>query len=150
MQWYRVPEDDGDLEFSGPFSPLLAGEFLPTGAILRSTNDLRLGALDQSSINLNRHARALWTLMQQPLAALGDIGPTGKQSKTARRFRTEPKSTIVVTLRRAQNSRSVDDAATTVQYSHRWMVRGHWRKPRYPSLWVRGIEARVMPGRLSA
>ncbi|MDI9941398.1 hypothetical protein SIM91_02125 [Rhodococcus opacus] len=134
MQWYRVPEDDGDLEFSGPFSPLLAGEFLPTGAILRSTNDLRLGALDQSSINLNRHARALWTLMQQPLAALGDIEPTGKQSKTARRFRTDPKSTIVVTLRRAQSSRADDDAATTVQYSHRWMVRGHWRKQRFPSL----------------
>ncbi|WP_009480263.1 hypothetical protein [Rhodococcus sp. JVH1] len=134
MQWYRVPEDDGDLEFSGPFSPLLSGEFLPTGAILRSTNDLRLGALDQASINLNRHARALWTLMQQPLAALGDIEPTGKQSKTARRFRTEPKSTIVITLRREQNPRAGDDVATTVQYSRRWVVRGHWRKQRYPSL----------------
>jgi len=133
MQWFTVPEDKESLAFSGPFSPVSDGCFLPTGSILRSTNDLRIGSLDQTAVNLNRHARALWSLMQQPIAALGDLDATGKQNRAARRLRTEVKPTVVVTLRRARNGHA-EDEATDVHYSHRWVVRGHWRRHWYSSL----------------
>ncbi|MBM4574954.1 hypothetical protein GS896_25650 [Rhodococcus hoagii] len=133
MQWFTVPADDRERAFCGPFSPVNTGSFLPTGTVLRSTNDVRLGALSHTTVNLNRHARALWTLMQQPLAVLGDLDPTDKQTKTARRAHTDVRPTVVVTLRRARDGRPTGDAAA-VQYSHRWVVRGHWRRQWYDSL----------------
>jgi hypothetical protein len=39
----------------------------------------------------------------------------------------------VVTLRRPESNRS-GDSESSVEWSHRWLVNGHWRNQWYPSL----------------
>lgn len=91
---------------------------------------------------------SLWLLMDQPgVATQGTYQPPapppvrtrGRTKRTAK-----PPSVRVVSLRSGtEHATAYDHAAgRTVEWRHRWMVRGHWRKQPYPSL-GEGVTKRV-------
>ncbi|HEX6518312.1 MAG TPA: hypothetical protein VF049_22315 [Nocardioidaceae bacterium] len=77
-----------------------------------------------------RVIRAVWSLMQQPLAEQQDIEPDRATRKRLRRAGQEPKPVRVIELRRPKNASSTDSGPGN--YHHQWIVRGHWRQHWYP------------------
>lgn len=60
--------------------------------------------------------------------------PRSAVRRAARAGDTTPSGITVFTLRRPQNRPADDDAdGLSPQWSHRWVVRGHWRQQWYPS-----------------
>ena len=77
---------------------------------------------------------ALWTLIQQPLSVVTEAAP---HRTVARRLERKGSplahSTIrIVTLRRVVH-RAAEGEAGGVEWSHRWLVSGHWRNQWLPS-----------------
>ncbi len=71
-----------------------------------------------------------WRLMQQPLTSLVKEEPPRQMRRRLERQNIPDRHVTVVTLRRKAGERQSD---TEVQWSHRWLVRGHWRKQWYGS-----------------
>ena len=81
---------------------------------------------------LTRIVRTAWLLMQQEVAAVSRCEPTRKDLKRLQRKKLSPTAVRVVSLRRPHSQSSADEESSR-NYSHRWIVRGHWRKQWYPS-----------------
>lgn len=91
--------------------------------------------MSAATAQLCRSARAMWTLIQQPLAAVGEMTPDRAQRRRLRKDNQPPGPVVVVTLRR-RSAPTTDqhDDGEQVEWSHRWMVRGHWRNHWHPRL----------------
>lgn len=84
-----------------------------------------------------RFALAMWALMREPLAAVAVQDPDRKQR---RRLQREGRETPeegwgvrVVTLRRlATRETTPGDGTSSVEWSHRWVVSGHWKWQWHP------------------
>lgn len=71
-----------------------------------------------------------WILMQQPTVA--DQRPVRPGSKAARRRSSHDHGVTLIDLRRLQHRPAdSDQPASSRQYQHRWLVRGHWRQQAY-------------------
>lgn len=81
---------------------------------------------------------AIISLMAQRLASHDKVQPDRTAYRRALRIGIEDPSPVnVVSLRlpdSSHNHLADDDHESNVVYSHRWMVRGHWRNQWYPSL----------------
>ena len=68
-----------------------------------------------------------WRLMGQTVSEV-DIGDTTRQQRRQLERNNVPlRQVSIIRLRRQASSR---DSGTTVDWSHRWLVRGHWRMQR--------------------
>lgn len=77
-----------------------------------------------------RVIRAVWSLMQQPLADQHDLDPDRATRKRLRRSGQDPAPVRVIELRRPRSGgRSESEPGN---YHHQWIVRGHWRQHWYP------------------
>lgn len=74
--------------------------------------------------------KAMWLLMQQPLARVTEIEPDRAARKRLRRAGHEVRAVRVIELRRPQHSGSGDGSR---EFHHQWIVRGHWRQQWYPA-----------------
>jgi hypothetical protein len=75
--------------------------------------------------------QAFFALCRQELPSIERYEPTEKEMKWVRRLdmRTNPVSVILL---RRKSGRGLE--GTEVEWSHRWLVRGHWRQQWYPTL----------------
>lgn len=75
-------------------------------------------------------AALAWTLFYFCRQTIASVEDEAAHPRTAKRWRKLPipKMTTVIRLRRSSTPR--DGAPTAVEWSHRWLVRGHWRKQR--------------------
>jgi hypothetical protein len=82
--------------------------------------------------NIQRPIAALWRLMSQTISvATKAYAPRAFRERWVRENLT-PKPITVITLRRPKVTR--DGVTREVEWSHRWLVEGHWRNQWYPSL----------------
>ncbi len=77
-----------------------------------------------------RTIRAMWLLMQQPLADATEVQPDRAARKRLARAGREPATVRVVELRRPKGSS--EPGHTDREYHHQWIVRGHWRQQWHP------------------
>lgn len=70
-----------------------------------------------------RLIHAFWLLLGQTVTASEPAHITGRRRKKATLHGIPPRVTVIQ-LRRTEGSRS--DGETLVEWSHRWVVRGHW------------------------
>jgi len=134
LQWFTISADPAAIRHRGSdLSPLNGAIFLPAGLPLQMSGSVEIGALDTLEAELARCARAMWTLMQQPLAATKDLRPSDSQMRRAHKLtQSPPDPVVVVTLRRTTTNHT--SATSPVEWSHRWIVRGHWRNQWHPRL----------------
>ena len=72
-------------------------------------------------------------LMSQTVAVRDHRDAPRQQARRIEKAEFPPRRITVVTLRRPE-TRSTDPEHRTVDWSHRWIVDGHWRQQWYPSL----------------
>jgi hypothetical protein len=82
-----------------------------------------------------RVIHSLWMLLQQRIAIKEHLALNrATRRQWSREHETAPPpSIIVVRLRRPSNPDGSESVSTPVDWSHRWMVDGHWRNQFYPS-----------------
>lgn len=71
----------------------------------------------------------IWRLCQQSIADRWDEEPARHARRRMTRAHLPVSPISVITLRRRESHH--DDGETHVDWQHRWMVRGHWRKQPY-------------------
>lgn len=74
---------------------------------------------------------ATWILMQQSLVVSENATPERPERKRCMRAQVQPQYVIVRLRRIEQRGEQEEDSA--VNWSHRWLVGGHWRQQYYPS-----------------
>lgn len=138
---YQTNEDGEAGVLLNWFSPIHLdrwGPLMPTGISVwlnqADHEHAYHSALDARATAENaRWLQVLWRLSQQTIIT-GERQPADRPARrrAQRAGRHDPYVTVI-TLRRAH--RQGDDAAPgTREYSHRWLVGGHWRNQWYPSL----------------
>lgn len=80
--------------------------------------------------------QALWRLMQQTLAVWSSERPDRSTRRRLARANMPERNVSVVRLRRAEAHRGRDGDPKVVNWTHRWLVGGHWRRQPYPSLGI--------------
>jgi hypothetical protein len=138
LHWFGMATSEQERQFHGShIVPIGTGTFLPSGRPLITSYSVEIGAMRAETAELCRYARAMWALMQQPLAAVGEMTPDRAQRRRLQKDNQPPGPVVVVTLRRRTGpAADQHDAAAQVEWSHRWMVRGHWRNHWHPRLGV--------------
>lgn len=109
----------------------LMGRFSPMAAevIIRFGHDPLVSASDEDELFI-RTVRAMWLLMQQPLANTDSIEPDRAVRKRLRRAGREPAPVRVITLRGPKGAS--EPGGGNREYHHRWITRGHWRQQWHP------------------
>lgn len=81
--------------------------------------------------DVHQQIQGIWRLLMQHIAVRSSVQPARQERKRVARL---PSYNITfVRLRRPESERG-DTEPTTVHWSHRWLVGGHWRNQWYPSL----------------
>lgn len=75
--------------------------------------------------NTDRYMHALWLMLGQTITSVREEPVIHKKARAAK-FKGLPQSVTVIDLRRIEGA-SREPGETAVQWSHRWVVRGHWR-----------------------
>lgn len=83
--------------------------------------------------DLRRVVQSLWRLLNQHIAVRTEAQPTRPVRRRMEKAKFPERRITVVTLRRPRQDPDEHDART-VEWSHRWVVQGHWRNQWYPSL----------------
>ena len=83
---------------------------------------------------LRRFCQALWTLMAEPYVEVTAGHAERPVVRRAQRAGTTAEGLRVVTLRRPRHPSPGDDTSRQVEWSHRWVVSGHWRRQWDPSI----------------
>jgi len=89
---------------------------------------LRLGHEDAQT-----QMQAIWRLLNQTLAVHTKQQPPRAFMKRALRAKMDVKHITIVRLRRPRQENEHDEHGS-VEWSHRWVVGGHWRNQWYPSI----------------
>jgi hypothetical protein len=117
---------------------LLKGELIPVGNMTWIVGDTPDPAHDVESFydaETGWHTlRAAWTLMSQTLTALTPTSPDRAARRRSIRAGYDLRDVVVVTLRRRRSQPDLDADDESVNWSHRWMVEGHWRNQWLPSV----------------
>lgn len=133
ITWLAPPDDS---EFTRRYDPPVEemfGAFWPSGRPLNIEATIAEGALTEEGAARARYLRATWTLMQQTLADTSEHHPPrGLRRRMQRAGQDEPSSVTVITLRRRAGHG--ERQGQPVDWSHRWVVSGHWRRQWHPSL----------------
>lgn len=74
--------------------------------------------------------KAMWLLMQQPLARVSEVQPDRSTRKRLRRIGHEPAPVRLIELRRPKSTGEHGDGESN--YHHQWIVKGHWRNHWHP------------------
>lgn len=123
-QGQASPEEiDKHRRSAGRLSPMLSE------GIIRFGHDPLEGA-DEGDEEFVRTIRAMWLLMQQPLARQTDVAPDRATRKRLARAGHEPAPVRLIELRRPEGGDS--SAGGGREYHHQWIVRGHWRQHWHP------------------
>ena len=77
-------------------------------------------------VELRRFVMALWLLSSQRIALVSGQKPARGLRRQAERLKL-PSTVVVVSLRRAEPQK-YEGEGRPVEWSHRWMVSGHWRR----------------------
>jgi len=85
--------------------------------------------------NLQRPIQCLWRLLSQTITTKAGEMPSRAFRRRAERAKFPHRRVTVVTLRRP-NQHEPSGEHTTVEWTHRWIVAGHWRNQPYPSLGI--------------
>jgi hypothetical protein len=83
-----------------------------------------------------RPVQALWRLMMQTIAVRDPMRATSAFRRRWERASWPEKKVTVVRLRRPAQEREKSDDPKSVDWTHRWIVGGHWRNQFYPSIGV--------------
>lgn len=83
------------------------------------------GDIPHEGTNLVRYIMALWLLLQQTIVTQTEYQAPRAHRRWARRMNI-PTGVTVIDLRRTGNYHR-QEGETQVEWSHRWVVRGHWR-----------------------
>lgn len=75
--------------------------------------------------NVERLAQALWLLLGQEIVSSREEQARPKETHRARKLRLDTRVTVIE-LRRLKGV-SREQGESMVEWSHRWVVRGHWR-----------------------
>lgn len=82
-----------------------------------------------------RPIQCLWRLMSQAIAMRSQERPSRAfRKRAAIAFKDDERRVTVVRLRRTYEDRPVNHEVGGVEWSHRWIVGGHWRNHWYPSV----------------
>jgi hypothetical protein len=92
-----------------------------------------IGEDPQGGNELVRIIRSTWLLMGQSISQTEILSPDRALRRRFQRQGKEPPSVRVISLRRPRRSDG-DDDSNGRDYSHQWIVRGHWRQQWYPSV----------------
>lgn len=146
MQWRRLDErhyligalargNDGNL-----FYRLIAG--IEQGDRLEVAQEAAVSsagittAVDQTETpeKMARLLCTLWLLLRQRVAVKTVVqGERQARRRFERENHREPPTVTVIELRRPLSGDSTDPQHTAVDWSHRWIVDGHWRNQYHPS-----------------
>lgn len=109
----------------GRLSPMLAEAVVHFGS---DPTDQEL--TDPRDEELFRTIRAIWLLMQQPLALTSEVQADRPARKRLHRMGQDAPAVRVIELRRPKHSGS-EPGESGRNYVHRWITRGHWRQQWY-------------------
>lgn len=94
----------------------------------------------QHTDRFRRWLAAFWTLVKQPvpgrksMVALHEVQPDRPLRKRLERINLTQQHVTFITLRHMRPREKVEgEDAKHIEYSHRWLVDGHWRNQYYPS-----------------
>jgi len=76
--------------------------------------------------NTDRYLHALWLLMNQTITTVEDETPSAAFRKRATKKNLPASRVTVIKLRRTSGSQRAE-GESHVEWSHRWITRGHWR-----------------------
>lgn len=88
---------------------------------------------EETSATAHRQVQGLWRLLVQHLAAPTKQRPPRQAVKRARAAKLPNEHVTVVYLRRPPQETEKADMPVLVNWTHRWVVGGHWRNQWYPS-----------------
>lgn len=86
----------------------------------------RMGTSTTPFTNVERYFHAFWLMMSQPLAEAVKTFDTDRATRRRMAAANLPSDITVIQFRRRQSSK-LEGPSKKVNWTHRWMVRGHWR-----------------------
>jgi hypothetical protein len=92
----------------------------------------RVDELGDDEASIGRTLLATWTLMQQTLSVSTPAHADRAESRRSARSGL-PADLVIVHLRRLHHEDQPDSESAAVDWSHRWLVDGHWRNQWLPS-----------------
>lgn len=123
------PDPDGNETQPRIASSPLAMEYVTT---LRFNQQSKVYDSDNSIRDMLAHIKVFFRLCQQTIAVPRHERVARPVWKRARAHWKDIKTVVVFTLRRAKPPK-YEGEEREVQWSHRWLVQGHWRNQFYPS-----------------
>jgi hypothetical protein len=141
--------DDAEDEVSGPSDEDLT--FVPLGFVPGATAVMpmpqpviwvigddpeldppRVDELGDDEASIGRTLLTTWTLMQQTISASTPAHADRAESRRSARGGL-PADLVIIHLRRLHHEDQLGDEGVAVDWSHRWLVDGHWRNQWLPS-----------------
>ena len=104
---------------------------LEYGTIMRFEQESKVFHDDDTIRDMLAHIKVFFRLCQQQIAVSYRQRASRPVWKRARATWKDIKEVVVFTLRRASNTPEYEGEERDVQWSHRWIVQGHWRNQPY-------------------
>lgn len=122
--------DPDELDATAPDHPWI-GRWIPTHAVSWPYGAEAI-AMDELSdmvgaVSAQVQLQAIWRLLNQTLTIFEKSRPSGPFLKRAQRARLPKEHVTIVRLRRPRVDHPADDEPKFVNWTHRWIVGGHWR-----------------------
>lgn len=123
---------DGDVLES---STLLVELYVHTGPNLSPIAHCAINIGQPPLDTIGRLVLSFWALSQQRIAQpeRGAVDRPGRRRAARAGFVIPEDGVRVVTLRRPETRTTISDDSGLVEWSHRWIVSGHWRNQWYPA-----------------
>jgi hypothetical protein len=130
VAWLSPTEPDLPASVFGLLGTFGDPIFLPTGHPISNQTSRDAGVLNTHSEVLTRYVRATWSLMDAPLADTAE--PAVPRPLRRRLGKAGIPSTVLTVDLKSRHRPPSDTAGEAPDWSHRWMVRGHWRHLKHP------------------
>ncbi|MFI5776960.1 hypothetical protein [Nocardia sp. NPDC051570] len=130
VSWLSPTEPDLPASVFGPLGGFGDPIFIVTGHPTSYQTSRDAGVLNTQSEVLSRYVRATWSLMDAPLADTAQ--PAVPRPLRRRLDKTGIPSTLLTVDLKSQHRPPSDTAGVAPDWTHRWMVRGHWRHLKHP------------------
>lgn len=138
VPWLYGVDDQGVLSARLTDDGTFAWENAPPKNVL--TGEARQRVIDgqtpkeQTRWAAERAVQCLWRLMQQTIVTRTSERASAPFRKRWKRNDLEAKNVTVIRLRRPRKPTDDEHETRTVEWTHRWLVSGHWRRQWYPSI----------------
>lgn len=144
LQWRMVDDSTCVVALLGPLAGGLgpvswqvfyAGKTTALGGALGADATVQTHlSLDGGRIELVRFCHALWRMVQQRIAVQRVVPADRAERRRWERENARPLPEVtVIELRRPISRPSEGSSVMPVEWSHRWIVDGHWRNQYHPS-----------------